>query len=1062
MMPEVFPRVSSLFFSGFGILPYLLALLCARARLLPKGHRFFLAGEKYGIRHVLAEAALHLEFKWKNIDQIIVYATLLAAATLVFGFFAVVLSFFVFSTAEAATWVPGMFQTANPTHDVAFMMLDRVFGIPGIYDSEIITNPAKYGPAPNAFQLALQELFGFFSWGLFSIAVFIFLYFVVEIVWDITQKGEVLSSISDDVTAPYESSPEKGFAWIPLRMVLALGLLLPISNGFNSAQYITLYIAKFGSGMATNAWGYFNMETGANPMGLPNEELVANLEPQDYTNVLKGLMILKSCYGMNNWNVMALAGSGLPADQDGSQGSYDVSLYVINGTQNKPLFAYGAAPPPSFFGPDGNKYMTTPSGVISSAGTDPFSKILAFSGGQGISIVLGYTDPSDPTKFSDYPGGVLPVCGEVMVPVSGFNGEALFAAEAYFYSVLYVLKDMPRRNDSLSAYEEDSLLAVLRDYSRTSSGYRQFMQMMVPARDCLFDTDLDGFESFNESGSVGNYLGPCMDAIPAEYWKDYLNVANVVFANMPIEAARSYLVDDPFAASIGNTARYIGDTAHSSLGIPNPMMLTTAMVELGWGGAGRWYNRISEKNGSLVSAVGAAPSIRKMPMVMEKVKEERLKNDKGVGKGMCDPYSPEKSGTTSTNIANEKTQFSAESAKLLHGICRTLFENQNIVVGSAGAPGSKPENAIEKSMSAVFGQLKLFDVRENDKVLPMAQLSAVGKMLIDKSILSMTAAVGTSLAGGAQHMMAMSADGEDIASTNMMGEAFGEASSALLSFATLGLTIGVVLHYVLPFLPFMYFFFAVGRWVKTIFEAMVGVPLWAMAHLRRSGHGLPGDAASSGYFLLLEIFVRPIVTIVSLVGAYAVFTAMVMVLNSIFLLLVSNFGGADVTSANPDIISSVRGIVDQFFYSVMYVLLSYMIAISCFKLIDIIPDNIMRWSGAGVSSMGASDNADDLIDQLQYQMPMAVRYFAKEFGETVREGLYNPGRELGLKAQKEYNEVKGGILNQLKRDGQISVSDAKSKFGGDRPDYVDSALRHLETQGHVRRDGSDYYWTKKK
>ena len=50
--------------------------------------------------------------------------------------------------------------------------------------------------------------------------------------------------------------------------------------------------------------------------------------------------------------------------------------------------------------------------------------------------------------------------------------------------------------------------------------------------------------------------------------------------------------------------------------------------------------------------------------------------------------------------------------------------------------------------------------------------------------------------------------------------------------------------------------FAVGGWVKGLFEAMVGVPLWALAHIRIDGQGLAGDAALNGYFLIFEIFIH--------------------------------------------------------------------------------------------------------------------------------------------------------------------------------------------------------------
>ena len=54
-------------------------------------------------------------------------------------------------------------------------------------------------------------------------------------------------------------------------------------------------------------------------------------------------------------------------------------------------------------------------------------------------------------------------------------------------------------------------------------------------------------------------------------------------------------------------------------------------------------------------------------------------------------------------------------------------------------------------------------------------------------------------------------------------------------------------------MPFIYFFFALAGWIKSIFEAVVAMPLRALAHLRIDGEGLPGPGATNGYFLLLEI-----------------------------------------------------------------------------------------------------------------------------------------------------------------------------------------------------------------
>ncbi len=1061
--------MGSLFFSGFGLLPYFFAILCARMRLLPKGHRFFHAHEKYGIRHVLAEAANHIQFKWKNVDQILVYAALVCGAAVLFAFIAAILFYVVLSTpaAQAAiVWLPDIFKTANPERDVAFMMLDRVLGIPGIYDSDIITQPGIYGTVPNSLHDAMHVLFRFFSFGLFLIAVFIFLYFIVEIVWDITQTGSPLGETLQNT-------------WIPLRLVAAFGLLIPISGGLNTAQYITLYTAKFGSGLATNAWGMYNMGTGMNPTGFGNDQLVADIEFQDVTNLLRGLLVMKSCERINTFASVPAGLSGATAGlsgngSDGTLGFYDVRPYIVSSTQGKPLFTNSTLT--GVLDPVGNVYEPTPLGVVSGDPTDAFTQVLQTSNLSGIRLVMGYKNPDDPDRYKEYPGGVLPVCGEVFIPVNGYNAESLLAAEAYFYATLYVLTNQARPGATLSQLELDSELAVIREYTRTSPEWAWFIDWYKvaapqPNLKCMWDWNLDGYESLQEGvGDGGATMGLCTAPVTEKYWSEYIGTAAQTFVFHPSEVALAAIADVPNIVDQYS----IGDATYSSMGLTDPMMLDAAIFDLGWGGAGLWYNKISEKNGNYVSAVTGIPVIQKMPMTMEKIKEQRGKNNAVVEKGFCGQYKLNKSGTTSIKITNEKSQFEAELAENLYTTCTALFENQNILAdvysGStlvfAVNNSNYSDNPVERAIAMVFGEFQIFNIYHNQDlgVLPMAQLSAMGKLLVDKSMMAMMAAVGSSAMGGLLHMAAASSQGDDIEALNMLGSAFGEFAGAAISFATLGLTTGVMLHYVLPFLPFMYFFFAVGRWVKTIFEALVGVPLWALAHMRLSGEGLPGEAASSGYFLLLEIFVRPILTVISLIASFAVFNAMVTVMNSIFSLLVTNFSGVSYMgylNADPTVMDNFRGIADQFFYTVMYVVLTYMIGTSSFKLIDIIPDNILsRWSGAGVSSLGASDNADDLIDQLQSQMPIMVSHFAGKIGKGIQEGLYKPAAEIGKKAEVEFVQAREKaakeIMEVAKHKDVVSQTDILKATKDSDYAVRESAIKALVKAGQLESAAGGY------
>jgi conjugal transfer/type IV secretion protein DotA/TraY len=291
-------------------------------------------------------------------------------------------------------------------------------------------------------------------------------------------------------------------------------------------------------------------------------------------------------------------------------------------------------------------------------------------------------------------------------------------------------------------------------------------------------------------------------------------------------------------------------------------------------------------------------------------------------------------------------------------------------------------------MNGLFGTDGIMAMRnENAHMHPLAQLSAAGKGIVNGAVRNIAASTGLSIASGPLKAMEFSAVGTvaDFAAQLFSGTAF------------LGLTAGVVLFYVLPLMPFVFFFFAVGTWIKTLFEAMVGVPLWAMAHMRLDGEGLPGEAASNGYFLILDIFLRPIMTVIGLIAAMTIFAVQVRVLNFTWDLVIDNVGGLERDpNAGFAFAELGRGIVDQFFFTIIYIIIVYMMANASFKLIDMIPDNILRWAGASVGALGDQDkNTGEELTRyagtgglLQgRKVVMAVNTSASGLGEALRQGM---------------------------------------------------------------------------
>ena len=398
-------------------------------------------------------------------------------------------------------------------------------------------------------------------------------------------------------------------------------------------------------------------------------------------------------------------------------------------------------------------------------------------------------------------------------------------------------------------------------------------------------------------------------------------------------------------------------TNNISSWIPAAVALAQNYIEVnadasvyGWGGASLWYNQIADANGQMTTSMLNKPQIKAYPAPMKVTCEENSQENQNNTDIEC--YSP--------NLADGKkidypAPIYAPIAAGLRNIFAFWYANSD----------DKTGNALIDVINAVLGLQGLFDMCANADIHPLAQLSSLGKGMVEAAVRNL----GLSLGSGAGGILA-----------GYFGPMLNAASQFFGTVASIGILLGFILFYIVPFLPFLYFMFAVGGWVKGIFEAMVGVPLWALAHLRIDGDGLPGEAAINGYFLIFEIFLRPILIVFGFIASVVIFGAMVKVLNSTFALVVSNLAGYNNIEAeggagcgnltagerNVGSIEWLRGPVDEFFFTVLYAIVVYMTAMSCFKLIDQIPNNIMRWMGQGIQTFNdqSGDPAQGLLSKI--------------------------------------------------------------------------------------------------
>lgn len=998
-LPRIIPRLKKFFFSGFGFLTLLIAYVYALVRLLPQGHPYLDPKNmgRYGIRHVVIEASKNLTYSRNNIDQIIVFFAILGGIILLFLQFALLFYTLVSGYAHAFSW----FDTADPATDVAYTLLDRVFGVPNVFCS--IYTPANCtdysgdtnldgaaGPViPLPFHTALQALFRFYSQGLLLIAMLIFLYFVVVIILETAVTGTPFGQRFQNV-------------WVPIRLVVALGLLVPINYGFNSGQWITLYIAKYGSSFATNGWNSYNTAIGAHahftgvPIG-PDEvagnplghryNLLAIPQPPDMMPLISTMAIVHTCAylyhrkaihppvgatpGYNRTN--PLEGGLVPED---ATNLANWGYTAENGFATQRVRPWLVkSPTPAMISSDG---VTLTAGVVAnddervgfnfSSGAPYYGRsylqALGFYYGGDIIIRFGEfaveANGSTP-KYSDT-GNVKPLCGDVRIPISsledanGFSatpprGGASHMQDFYYRMVLDMWYGHATATTGVPLQQFARVMATVHG----SNDWGTTANLCNPANAILSGTGTPGFAATQTACEIRGVDTEWKIVQAAYYAAEVLTAIRVAWRN------------------------------HVQAGYGSNM--TGTILDLGWGGAGVWFTKVANLNGRFIESVNSVPSMDQYPLIMEEVRATRAKMSQTVDSS-GNQFSPTFVSDSDTKLIELKEEYAKEfSVPLAH--VYDYFRQVKDLSSQKPSVG----NIMTDVMNMLLGTSGLMSIRNSNRhIHPLAQLVAVGKSLVETAIRNVAIASASAFMGGMLGVM------EEAAGKSLGAGVFTVTSGVLVGTAFMGLTCGFILYYVLPLLPFVYFYFAVGGWIKTIFEAMVGVPLWALAHLRIDGDGLPGDAAQNGYFLLLEIFIRPILTLFGLIAAITIFSTQVYTLNMIWDLVTMNATGFEpgtdilVMSDTFDV-QFRRGTIDKFFFTIIYTIICYMLALASFKLIDQIPDNILRWAGAGVSSFGDIDK--DNVEALSRYASMGSMTIGGRAVEAARETSAGVGSGIG-------------------------------------------------------------------
>jgi conjugal transfer/type IV secretion protein DotA/TraY len=891
-LPQVLPRTQDLLQEGFGSIAYWIACVFANARLLPPHHPYLNPAniERYGIGHVLGQAAHNLRLSFRNTDQIIIFGIILLGCALFLGQMGLMAFSLLTHAAHAATAEPTSFAdyflSPIPEDDISFMVLDRIFGVPDLYNSCVALNMPcldalqSDGNFPFPYQLALQNLLSFYSIGLLVVAAIIFGYMVFTIVAETAETGTFFGKRFNRV-------------WAPLRLIAAIGLLIPMGYGYNAGQWIVLYVAKYGSGFGTNAWNYYVADFTGPQTYLGNADLLVSRPNYPSTNDFIQLMAMaQTCwYAYDDLYHNVRDGTGL---------DLVIEAYVVR--------------PKGISTLPGNDYMALDDFM---AAYPTLYQAQQWSGSGDIDVVFGDQDD----KWKTYKGNVRPYCGEVILPSTNINSGIALPTDELAYNYL---------------------------------------------------RDIVNVAWYDANGAGNNILGD------SGYSTFYIaeRIVNTMIYNStdPDDALPT---DNDLGTLVQNYDNHVKELIDQAyIEMTTGALLTTfwqnEASQYGWAGAGIWYNKIAQINGLFTQAVINLPMVSKYPEISEHILLERQKSMPMVpGKTRFDPNLPPAADGKKNNMTYER----ADDQKIATALNKTYLMFDGLQERILKPPTG---NALYDGINIIFKKSGLWNLRDNDNIHPLAQLAGLGKTLLTNTII----AFGSGTAAGLVGILGKQSVTSTVAIT---------ISKVLLNVAYVGLAAGILLYYVVPFMPFIYFFFAIVGWAKTIFEAMVGIPLWALAHMRYDGPGFPTQGSMYGYFLLLDIFIRPVLIIAGLVASTTIFYAVAKTFNNIFDIVSSNLSGFDTPGSlglpadTPGSISYDRGPLDELIFTLIYAVVLYMIGTGCFKMIDMFPQKILRWMRSSAQSFSNIHREADVSEKVSQSLQSS----SQQIGGAVTTRMFN-------------------------------------------------------------------------
>ncbi len=672
-----------------------------------------------------------------------------------------------------------------------------------------------------SLQSALTTALATYSDAILIIAAIVLFYHLAAMVVETAHHGTPMGKRASQI-------------WAPIRLVVAIGLLVPVNGGLSSGQFIVVKMAAMGSGLASHTWDVF-----LNQFAKQN----ANFAPPPAPDVQQAgldVIYMEACRAA--WNAHIGQSSAIPGISD------TVIQEVTPAVGQSVLYSSNAAQDSGVCG------VIT----IASPGSDQFSQKAAAIEAQALNQSL--------TQFENAAQEILP-----LMDSTGTSSPSPESQIAFNQTIV----------QAVEAYENTLNQA--------------------------FQTQLASTQNLQQMQSVVSTIEPLGWVMAGAFLNTIARMQGMISAassaSIPKTTLPYLLPDGSDEGSIRNSVAR--DMANFDIYLKKTMQKYSTSAS-GVACAGMFGLKAQQDGGSLLENLFVGLNVSAQLF--------------GSWTVAPDTSSPCGSSALSQDQQNLNT----------------------VSLGIQFGPGASPNGSTTSTD-------------------PFTQMIALGHSNIAMAVSLLDWAIVANTISGATtrpdpdvvylrnqlkaHTNALFGGLQDGVSTASGG------ISTLLSFLSLVFwAMGFTLAFLLPLMPFMRFLFAVLTWIAALIEAVIAIPLVALAHLNPESEGLSGQQAKAAYFFIFNLFLRPVLMIFGLVAALIIFLIAVSFLNYGYAIAIADSGGTAYGYV----------FVTRLVYSVLYVAILYVCANHAFQLIDHLPATAMSWLGAQAQKMPEMGNTDKI------------------------------------------------------------------------------------------------------